>query len=89
MSINKFDFIEYSAARYGIDFSTAETFVDMFADCLSELLNAGHSVEIDGVGRFEKLPLFPSGINHKNNILLARAARKNTVYFKASKSLVA
>jgi nucleoid DNA-binding protein len=61
----------------------------MFADCLSELLNAGHSVEIDGVGRFEKLPLFPSGINHKNNILLARAARKNTVYFKASKSLVA
>ena len=89
MSINKFDFIEYSSARYGIDFSTAETFVDMFADCLSELLNAGHSVEIDGVGRFEKLPLFPSGINHKNNILLARAARKNTVYFKASKSLVA
>ena len=88
MSINKFDFIEYSAARYGIDFSTAETLVDMFADCLSELLNAGHSVEIDGVGRFEKLLLFPSGINHKNNIALARAAKKSMLHFQASNRLL-
>ena len=86
---DKLDFIEYSASRYGIDFSTAETFVDMFSDCLSELLNAGQSVEIDGVGTFEKLPLFPDGINHKNNIALARLAKKKMVSFKASKSLVA
>jgi nucleoid DNA-binding protein len=56
MSINKFDFIEYSATRYGIDFSTAETFVDMFISSLSELLNAGQSVEIDGIGKFENYP---------------------------------
>ena len=86
---DKLDFIEYSASRYGIDFSTAETFVDMFSDCLSELLNAGQSVEIDGVGTFEKLPIFPDGLNHKNNIALARVAKKKMVSFKASKSLVA
>jgi nucleoid DNA-binding protein len=86
---DKLDFIEYSASRYGIDFSTAETFVDMFSDCLSELLNAGQSVEIDGVGTFEKLPLFPNGLNHRNNIALARVAKKKMVSFKASKSLVA
>ena len=86
---DKLDFIEYSASRYGIDFSTAETFVDMFSDCLSELLNAGQSVEIDGVGTFEKWPLFPDGINHRNNIALARLAKNQMVSFKASKSLVA
>ena len=74
--MNKFDFIEYSAKRYGIDFSTAETFVSMFSDCLSELLDAGQSVDIDGVGKFEKVPLFPNGLNHRNNIALARAANK-------------
>lgn len=86
--MNKFDFIEYSAKRYGIDFSTAETFVSMFSDCLSELLDAGQSVDIDGVGKFEKVPLFPNGLNHRNNIALARAAKKNMVSFKASEDLV-
>ena len=81
---DKLDFIEYSASRYGIDFSIAETFVDMFSDCLSELLNAGQSVEIDGVGTFEKLPLFPEGLNHRNNIALARLAKNQMVSFKAS-----
>ena len=87
--MNKFDFIEYSAKRYGIDFSTAETFVSMFSDCLSELLEAGQSVDIDGVGKFEKIPLFPNGLNHRNNIALARAAKQNMVCFKASEDLVA
>jgi nucleoid DNA-binding protein len=86
--MNKFDFIEYSAKRYGIDFSTAETFVSMFSDCLSELLEAGQSVDIDGVGKFEKVPLFPNGLNHHNNIALSRAAKKNMVSFKASEDLV-
>ena len=86
---DKLDFIKYSASRYGIDFSTAETFVDMFSDCLSELLNAGQSVEIDGVGTFEKLPLFPDGLNHRNNIALARLAKKKMVSFKASEDLAA
>ena len=87
MIMDKFDFIEYSANRYGIDFSTAETFVDMFSDCLSELLDAGQSVEIDGVGTFEKLPLFPDGLNHRNNIALARVAKNKMVSFKASEYL--
>ena len=83
--MNKFDFIEYSAKRYGIDFSTAETFVDMFGDCLSELLNSGQSVDIDGIGKFEKTPLFPNGFNHQNKLALKRASIKNMVHFKASK----
>jgi hypothetical protein len=87
--MNKFDFIEYSAKRYDIDFSTAETFVSMFSDCLSELLEAGQSVDIDGVGKFEKVPLFPDGLNHGNNIALSRAAKKHIINFKASKYLAA
>jgi len=87
--MNKFDFIEYSTNRYGIDFSTAETFVNMFSDYLSELLNAGQSVEIDGVGTFEKLPIFPDGLSHRNNIALARVAKKKMVSFKASEDLAA
>jgi hypothetical protein len=86
--MNKFDFIEYSANRYGIDFTTAETFVDMFADCLSELLEAGQSVDIDGVGKFEKVPLFPNGLNHNNNIALARLAKKSILQFQASDNLL-
>lgn len=85
--MNKFDFIEYSANRYGIDFSTAETFVDMFSSCLSELLDAGQSVEIDGVGEFKPTPLFPDGINHNNSIALARVAKKKMISFKASEYL--
>lgn len=87
--MDKLDFIEYSANRYGIDFSVAETFVDMFSDCLSELLDAGQSVEIDGIGKFEKIPLFPNGINHRNNIALARVAKKKMISFKASEDLAA
>ena len=77
-----------SSPRYGIDFTTAETFVDMFADCLSELLEAGQSVEIDGVGKFEKVPLFPNGLNHNNNIALARLAKKSILQFQASDNLL-
>jgi nucleoid DNA-binding protein len=87
MIMNKFDFIEYSANRYGIDFSVAETFVDMFSDCLSELLDAGKSVEIEGIGEFEKVPLFPNGLNHQNKIALAKLAKNKMVSFKASKYL--
>ena len=84
MTMNKLDFIEYSASRYGIDFSVAETFVDMFSRCLSELLDAGQSVDIDGIGEFEKIPLFPNGLNHQNKIALARLTKKTMISFKAS-----
>jgi nucleoid DNA-binding protein len=87
--MDKLGFIEYSASRYGIDFSTVETFVNMFSSCLYELLNAGQSVEIDGVGKFEKVPLFPDGLNHQNKIALARLAKKKMVSFKASEDLAA
>lgn len=84
--MNKFEFIEYTSKRYGIDESVAETMVDMFADTLQELLGAGCSVEIDDIGKFEKIPLFPNGLNHQNNIALARLAKNNMVCFRASKS---
>jgi hypothetical protein len=85
--MNKLDFIEYSASRYGIDFSVAETFVDMFSSCLSELLDAGQSVDIDGIGEFEKIPLFPNGLNHQNKIALARLTKKTMISVKASEDL--
>ena len=85
--MDKLDFIEYSANRYGIDFSVAETLVDMFESCLQELLNAGQIVEIDGIGKFEKIPLFPNGINHQNKISLAKLSNTNIINFKASKNL--
>ena len=84
---DKLGFIEYSAKRYGIDFSTAETFVDMFSHCLSELLDAGQSVDIDGVGTFEKIPLFPNRINHHNKIALAKIAKSCFISFKPSTQL--
>ena len=86
--MNKLAFIEYSANRYGIDFRMAETLVDMFASCLSELLQVSQSVEIEGIGKFEKLPLFPNGINHQNKIALARLVNKQMLYFKPDKYLI-
>jgi nucleoid DNA-binding protein len=86
--MNKLDFIEYSASRYGIDFSVAETFVNMFSDCLAALLDAGQSVEIDGIGEFEKISLFPNGLNHQNKIALARVAKKKMICFQASNNLL-
>lgn len=86
--MEKFEFIEYTAKRYGIDESLAETLVDMFADTLQELLAAGQTVNIDEIGMFSKLPLFPNGINHQNNIGLKKASMQNYISFKASDSLI-
>ena len=85
--MEKYEFIEYSAKRYGIDESVAETMVDMFANCLQELISAGQSVNIDEIGEFQTALLFPNGLNHGNNIALAKAAKRNIVSFKASKQL--
>lgn len=85
--MNKFEFIEYTAKRYGIDESVAETMVDMFADSLQELINAGQSVNIDELGEFKTTPLFPNGLNHQNNIALAKIRKKNMVSFNPSKHL--
>ena len=43
-------------------------FVDMFAESLQELVAAGQSVTIDEIGEFKSTPLFPNGLNHRNNI---------------------
>ena len=69
-------------------FFTAETLLDMFSSCLQELLQAGKSVEIEGVGTFEKLPLFSHGLNHRNNINLARIVKKNMLCFQPSENLI-
>lgn len=87
--MNNFEFIEYIERRYDIDFTIAETLVDIFSDCLQELLQSGQSVEIDGVGKFQQIPLFPNGLNHQNQIALARLAKKKMVSFKASEDLAA
>ena len=36
--MDRLGFIEYSVSRYGIDFSTAETFTNMFNDCMVQLI---------------------------------------------------
>lgn len=85
--MNKFDFIEYTAQRYGIDIDMAETMVDMFSDSLTDLMQAGQSVEIDGIGEFKTTPLFPGGLNKYNNIALAKLGTRKIVTFKPSKQL--
>ena len=55
--MEKFEFIEYTAKRYGIDESLAETMVDMFADTLQELVCSGTNVCIDEIGEFKTTPL--------------------------------
>jgi len=62
--------------------------VDMFAQSLQELVAAGQSVTIDEIGEFKSVPLFPNGLNHHNNIALAKVAKRNIVSFKASERLV-
>jgi nucleoid DNA-binding protein len=86
--MEKFEFIEYTAKRYGIDESMAETMVDMFADTLQELVAAGQSVNIDEIGEFKTTPMFPKGIPHHNNIALAKLKNRNMFSFKASKQLI-
>ena len=86
--MEKFEFIEYTAKRYGIDESVAETMIDMFADTLQEIIASGQEVNIDEIGVFRKLPLFPNGINHQNNIALKRASMQNYISFRASDSLI-
>ena len=36
--MNKLDFIEYSANRYGIDYCDAKNFTSMFNDCMTQLI---------------------------------------------------
>jgi nucleoid DNA-binding protein len=86
--MNKFDFIEYTAQRYGIDIDMAETMVDIFSESLSDLIQAGQSVEIDGIGEFKTTSLFPDGLNRYNNIALAKLGKRKMVTFKPSKQLI-
>ena len=43
---------------------------------------------IDEIGEFKSIPLFPNGLNHYNNIALAKAAKRNIVSFKARDRLI-
>ena len=85
--MNNYEFVKFAANRFGIDETLAESMVDMFAESLKELVSAGYSVNIDDIGEFKSVPLFPNGLNHHNNIALAKAAKRNIVSFKASDRL--
>ena len=86
-NFDKNDFVNYIAERHGIHIYIAESIVDIFADSLQELISNGASVEIDQIGKFYTIPLFPAGIKHNNNFALAKAAREHMVGFKASNQL--
>ena len=60
----------------------------MVAQSLQELVAAGQSVTIDEIGEFKSVPLFPNGLNHRNNIILAKAAKRNIISFKPSEKLI-
>lgn len=77
----------YTARRFDIDESVAETFVDMFAQSLQELIASGQSVKIDQIGEFKPLALFPQGLDHHNNIALAKASKRNIIQFEPSDNL--
>ena len=85
--MNNYEFIKFAANRFGIDETVAESMVDMFAQTLQELVASGQSVTIDEIGEFKSVPLFPNGLNHHNNIALAKVAKRNIVSFKASENL--
>ena len=86
-NFDKHEFTCYIAERHGIHIYIAEAIVDIFADSLQELISNGASVEIDQIGKFYTIPLFPAGIKHNNNFALAKAAREHMVGFKASNQL--
>ena len=86
--MNNYEFVKFAANRFGIDETVAESMVDMFAQTLQELVASGQSVTIDEIGEFKSVPLFPNGLNHHNNIALAKVAKRNIVSFKASERLV-
>ena len=56
--MDKYEFINYTAKRYGIEESVAETMVDMFASVMQELISAGQNVTIDEIGTFVTTSLF-------------------------------
>ncbi|MBY0534127.1 MAG: HU family DNA-binding protein [Rickettsiaceae bacterium] len=85
--MNNYEFVKFAANRFGIDETLAESMVDMFAQSLQELVAAGQSVTIDEIGEFKSVPLFPNGLNHHNNIALAKAAKRNIVSFRPSENL--
>ena len=85
--MNNYEFVKFAANRFGIDETVAESMVDMFAHTLQELVASGQSVTIDEIGEFKSVPLFPNGLNHHNNIALAKIAKRNIVSFKASENL--
>ena len=82
-----YEFVKFAVNRLGIDETVAESMVDMFAQTLQELVASGQSVTIDEIGEFKSVPLFPNGLNHHNNIALAKVAKRNIVSFKASENL--
>ena len=86
--MNNYEFVKFTADRFGIDETMVESMVDMFAQSLQELVAAGQSVTIDEIGEFKSVPLFPNGLNHHNNIALAKVAKRNIVSFKASEKLI-
>ncbi len=53
----------------------------MFAEALHELVSAEYSVNIDEIGEFKSVPLFPNRLNYNNNLALAEAAKRNIVSF--------
>ena len=85
--MNNYEFVKFAANRFGIDETVAESMVDMFAQTLQELVASGQSVTIDEIGEFKSVPLVPNGLNHHNNIALAKVAKRNIVSFKASENL--
>jgi nucleoid DNA-binding protein len=85
--MNNYEFVKFAANRFGIDETVAESMVDMFAQTLQELVASGQSVTIYEIGEFKSVPLFPNGLNHHNNIALAKVAKRNIVSFKASENL--
>ena len=85
--MNNYEFVKFVANRFGIDETVAESMVDMVAQTLQELMSCGQSVTIDEIGEFKSVPLFPNGLNHHNNIALAKVAKRNIVSFKPSENL--
>lgn len=85
--MEKKDFIEYMAQRYGINSEQAECMTDIVFDSLQDLITSGESVNIDEIGQFKNSPLFPDAIN-SDSPLLQQINQKNMFSFHPSHKLL-
>lgn len=84
MDINKEQFIDGLASKFGVTKSQAKILVDAFTQALRENIAAGNNVSIEGLGTFKVQSLFASDFDPKGAASkLQPYLNKKLVYFNS------